>query len=148
MKLLHTLPLALAVLSSSGVLAGPAADALGTCLSENTTGKERKELARWMFVAMSSHPEIKQLSATTPNDLDQVSRATGALFTKLLTETCVTQTRAAVRTEGAQSIQAAFSVLGQAAMQELMSDPAVRAAIGAFERHLDTKKVEAVLTAQ
>ena len=125
--------------------AGPSADALGKCLADNTTGKERKDLARWIFLAMSTHPEIKRFSTTTSADLEQSSKTTGALFTKLLTESCVTELRATVQAEGPQSLQAAFSTLGQVAMQELMSDGGVNAAIGAFERHMDLKRIEAVL---
>jgi hypothetical protein len=27
-----------------------------SCMADSSTGKDRKELARWIFVAMSSHP--------------------------------------------------------------------------------------------
>ncbi|MBL8306381.1 MAG: hypothetical protein JNM33_06770 [Rubrivivax sp.] len=124
--------------------AGPSALALGKCLTDNTSGKERKALARWIFIAMAAHPEIKQLSAATPDDLEQASRATGALFTRLLAESCPAEMRAALQNEGAQAMQSAFSTLGQVAMQELMTDASVNAAIAGFERFVDGKRLEAI----
>ena len=41
----------------------PAGDALGRCLADNTTGRGRKDLARWVFVSMAAHPEIRPLAA-------------------------------------------------------------------------------------
>jgi hypothetical protein len=126
--------------------AGPAADALGKCLAENTTGKERKDLARWMFVAMTAHPEMKILSAATESDKEQTSRVMAALFTKLLSESCPVQAKAAMQSEGSQAMQSAFGTLGQLAMQELMSNQDVTKAIGDFERFVDQKKVEAAMS--
>lgn len=57
--------IAFAVIITTPALAGPYTDALGSCLADNTTGKDRKELARWIFVAMSAHPEMRDLSNTT-----------------------------------------------------------------------------------
>jgi hypothetical protein len=125
--------------------AGPNSIELGKCLTDNTNGKERKDLARWLFIAMGTHPEIKQLSAATGADLDAASKSTGALFTRLLTENCAAQMRSATETDGKDAIQAAFATLGQVAMQELMSDKDVNAAFSGFERYVDKKKVEAVL---
>ena len=42
------------------------------------------------------------------------------------------------------AIQRGFQVLGQLAMQELMTNPQVAASIGAMERHLDKAKLEPV----
>ncbi len=144
LHLARALALAIMISPSLPALAGPNADALGRCLTDNTTGKERKELARWIFIAMATHPEIRQLSAAVPSDLEQASKTTGALFTRLLAESCPAEMRAAMQNEGAQAMQAAFGTLGQVAMQELMSDANVSAAISAFERFVDTKKLEAI----
>ncbi len=143
-RLNRGLAAALLICNCLAANAGPSALALGKCLTDNTSGKERKALARWIFIAMATHPEIKQLSAATPDDLEQASRATGALFTRLLAESCPTEMRAALQTEGAQAMQSAFSTLGQVAMQELMTDASVNAAVAGFERFVDAKRLEAV----
>jgi hypothetical protein len=140
--------LSLAPLGASAQAASPAIQALSQCLADNTSGKDRKDLARWIFVAMAAHPEIKQFAA--PNlaqGADDVNRSTAATFMRLLTESCATQTRNASREGGPMAIQLGFQTLGQLAMQELMSDASVSAGMSAFERHLDQDKLGKVLRA-
>jgi hypothetical protein len=131
--------------TASSALAGPYTDALSVCLADNTTGKERKELARWIFVAMAAHPEIKGMTTITDADRDQTSRFMGSLLTRLVSESCPSQTRAAVENEGSESLKNAFGVLGKLAINEIMSNKEVNATIVAFEKYLDQKKIEAAL---
>jgi hypothetical protein len=42
------------------------------------------------------------------------------------------------------AIQAAFTVLGQLAMQELMTDKDVARTMGILERHIDRQKLDAL----
>jgi hypothetical protein len=122
-----------------------ATESLGRCLTDSTTGKERKDLARWLFTAMAAHPEIRAMSKVTETDADQVTRSAAATFTKLLAETCAKETKAAVAEGGPAALQAGFGVLGQMAMQELMSNPQVAAAMGGLDKHMDRAKIEAAL---
>ncbi|WP_298209971.1 hypothetical protein [Acidovorax sp.] len=147
-KIRSFLVMALTAMTTLTASAGPDADSLGHCLTDNTSGKDRKALARWMFVGISTHAEIKNLSSATPEDLDQSSKVVGVLVTKLLSESCPSEARRAIQTEGAQSMQAAFDILGRGAMQELMADPNVARAMSSFERHIDRKKVESALAAR
>ncbi len=134
------------MLAASPVFAGPATDALSSCLADNTTGKDRKDLAKWIFVAMAAHPELKDISKVTPAGRDQVDQAAGAIFSRMLTQSCVDQTRHALQQDGRGSIKVAFGVLGQLAMAELMANPQVSSAITGFQRFVDNKKIEALLT--
>lgn len=115
--------------------------ALSRCLADNTSGKERKELARWVFLAMAAHPEMKALSAAPPTASEDSSRAVGGIFMRLLTETCVTEARAAVTAGGGLAIQTAFQALGQLAMQELMTDRNVAQSMSAVDRYVDSKRL-------
>ena len=67
-----------------------------------------------------------------------------ALFTKLLTETCVDTSKKAIKYEGAVAIQSAFQVLGQAAAGELFVHPDVTKVMSGLEEFLDSKKLEAL----
>jgi len=125
--------------------AGPAADALSVCLTDNTTGKDRKDLMRWLFAAMSTHPEMRELSSATAAQRDRASEAVGVLFTQLMSERCSGQFRDASRTEGTNSLRSAFEALGRLAMLELTSNADVTRAISDFERFVDKKKIEAAL---
>jgi len=112
---------------------------------DNTTGKERKDLARWIFVAMSAHPEMRGLSSVTEADVERSSKSTAAIFTKLLSETCAAEAREASAKEGSQSLQIAFGMLGELAMQEIASDRNVATVMSNFERYVDQAKVQAAI---
>lgn len=125
--------------------AGPYGDKLMQCLSESTTGKDRTDLVRWIYVQMSRHPSLTALSRVPPEATEQADRETAALLTRLLGDACATQTRDAVQHEGQQALRPAFESLGRVAMQELMINPDVAAGFTNFSRYMDTQKLEAVL---
>lgn len=129
---------------TSSALAGSATDALGTCLSDNTTGKERKDLARWVFIGMSSHPDMQALSRVTERNREELDRMMAAIVTRLMTENCHSQARVAMEKDGAVSLQVAFGAIGKLAMQELMSNPSVNASFDNYAKYLDTKKINAL----
>lgn len=126
----------------------PAVDSLSRCLAENTTGKDRKDLAKWLFVAMGAHADMKAIARIHESAPEDTSRVAGKLFTKLLTESCPGQAKAAVDAAGPIAIQSGFTVLGQLAMQELMTDKDVAAGMGMLQKHIDTKKMQSVLGAK
>lgn len=147
MKTLKKLVLTLAVcLMAAPAFAGPSVDSLLRCLADNTTGRDRKDLARWMFVAMAAHPEMHDLANVTPTTGDQVSQTVGALLTRLMTDTCRPQLQAAVKAEGREGVSAAFESLGKLAMQELMTNKEVRTALLGFDKYVDRKKLESAFT--
>lgn len=125
-----------------------AVDAFSKCLAESTTGKDRKDLARWIFVAMGAHPEMRAIANMAPSAPDESSRVAGALYTRLIADTCATQARAAVVAVGPVAFQSAFTVLGQLAMQELMADKDVATSMGLLQKYIDSAKVQSVLTAK
>ncbi|PAS97927.1 MAG: hypothetical protein CGU28_03020 [Candidatus Dactylopiibacterium carminicum] len=133
------------LLFNIGVQASPATDALSNCLTDHTTGKDRKDLARWIFVAMSAHPEIAAITKSNAADIEATQRTMGELFTRLIAEQCPAQMNAVAQAEGVQGIKLAFEHLGKVAMQELTTNPEVNAAIGGFQRYLDQEKINRAL---
>ncbi|EWH10397.1 hypothetical protein DS2_07988 [Catenovulum agarivorans DS-2] len=146
-KLITTLVLANGLLfSTSSLNAAPsqgysATQQLGTCLVDSLNGKERKDLAKWIFFAMSAHPEIQPFAKVTNKDLDGTNRFVGGLITRLLTSDCPSQAKAALQESGSLAIQNAFRLVGEVAMQELMTNQQVTATIGAFEKYVDQAKM-------
>jgi hypothetical protein len=120
-------------------------DLLGTCLADNTTGRDRKDLARWIFVAMAAHPDIRDLANASQEAADKTSRTMGALVTRLLTESYPKEVQAAARGEDSKAMRRAFEILGQLAMLELTSNADVAASVCGFERSMDRAKITAVL---
>ena len=143
----RTLALSLIIALPLAAQAQPSVQDLSRCLADNTSGKDRKDLARWVFIAMASHPEIKKYASSEADAAaEESSRTTAGLFTRLLADNCSKQTQAAVKDGGTAAIQAAFQTLGQLAMQELMSDSNVKTRMGAFESYIDQNKLNQALT--
>lgn len=127
---------------SQPIIAGPAAIALGNCMADNTTGKDRKSLAQWIFSVMSHHPDIQPYANLTEEDKIQFDKNLARLATKLMTESCKEEARVAVKTEGGAAIKSAFGSLGKVAMSEITSYPTVTASFANFTQYIDKSKFE------
>ncbi|MDF0604293.1 hypothetical protein HZU77_001330 [Neisseriaceae bacterium TC5R-5] len=133
------------MLTTPLVLAGTATDALAVCMQDSTTGKDRKDLSRWIITSISTHPEMQSLFSVTQQTRLNADKTMAALVTKLVTESCLSQTQAAIEQEGASALVTAFGALGRVAMQELMSNSAVNKATSEFAKYMDEKKINARL---
>lgn len=147
MKLSKLVLLLLLSAVSFPALADSATNDLTTCLTDSTTGKDRKDLARWVFVAMAAHPNMKDVSNVTPEAREAASKGMAALVTRLLTEQCAAQARVLFGqgTSSSNALTTSFGALGQVAMQEIMTEPHVNAATEEFTKYLDLPKFEATL---
>ncbi len=134
-----------AVLASSPLAAGPYADALGKSLVAATTPAEKLALVRWMFVAMSLHPGVKDLAAISPQQRMEANQAVGRMFTRLLTESCAVEAREAVKYEGMSAISSSFQLLGQVAAREIFGNAEVTAGLADLDKYIDTEKIKKVL---
>ena len=124
--------------------AGPATDRAATCLTDSTSGKDRKALVKWMFLAISKHPEISSLSAATAEMDTQSNQEVGQLYTRLIADDCAVEIKAMVEADGPASIAKAFEVLGGVAMQELMEHPEVEKAFSHLDTHMDQERIRQV----
>lgn len=122
------------------------AAALSSCVADNTSGKQRKDLARWVFFAMAAHPDLASYTtAELGAAREQTDRMTADLFVYLITQQCPDQARAAFAERQTAGIQVAFEELGRLAMLELMSHGDTTAAMSSFEKYLDNDRIAAVL---
>ena len=144
MSLRDLLVVVITSLSFSTAWAGVYTDELSKCLVENTSTEDRTALVKWLFTAASAHPAIGSLSTATPADMDSANQIIGALFMRLLTDSCKPQAQKALRFEGPATIQLSFTVLGQVAGAELFSNPVVAKNMAGIEQFLDSKKLEAL----
>jgi hypothetical protein len=137
--------LALAILSSAPpAMAGPFSDDLSRCLVSSTTPHDRTSLVRWLFAAMAQHPAVASLATVSGADVEAANAEAGALFMKLLTESCRDRTKAALKYEGPAAIQLSFQVLGQAAAGEIFANPKVASVLAGLKKYADSKKLEAL----
>ncbi len=129
---------------AGSALAGPATDALATCLVKAVSNEDRVVLMQWIFSTMARHPGVAQLSNITPEQRVDINRNGGALFTRLLTADCTLETRKAVLDDGQNALSSAFNVLGGTAMDGLMADPAVQVSLGDLADYIDQNRLKAV----
>ncbi len=115
--------------------------ALGSCMVDSMTGKERKEMAKWVFFAMASHPEIKEYSRIPEKAKVATDEHIANVVTRLLAEDCLSEARVGVKQEGQVAIVNAFELVGRVAMQELMTNKDVIQSIGEYAKYLDNKKM-------
>lgn len=128
--------------AASPAMAGPYGDDLSKCLVDSTTAEDRVALVRWMFSAVSVHPAVESMATVAPDELEKSSAAVGALFMRLLTESCLEESKTAIKYEGPATLQLSFNVLGQVAGTEMFSNPEVATATAALEKYVDKDKLE------
>ena len=128
----------------SGAYAGVYSDALGKCLVESTSERDRVELVRWMFLVLSKHPALKSMAPSDAAALDRSNRALAKLMMRLVTDECRTQTREVIKNEGNEAMKKSFGVLGRVAATNLFANPDVSHAMSGFTKYLDNKKLESV----
>jgi hypothetical protein len=134
--------LILALPVSLAAYASPYADELGKCLVDATTKEDRTALVRWMFAAAAAHPAVAAIANVSPKVMEDANATTGALITRLLTESCKDQAKKALNYEGPLTLQLSFQVLGQVAATELFTSPQVKQAMSGLEKTVDKKKLE------
>ena len=120
---------------------------LGTCLIDALNGKERKKLAKWIFLAMAAHPDISVFSNASKKEVDSTDQYLGNLITRLLVEDCPSELKLANDSDPL-AMQNAFELVGQVAMQEIMTNQSVMRAITGYAKYADTEKISSILAGE
>lgn len=129
-----------------GLAFADTAAALSSCVADNTSGKQRKDLARWIFFAMAAHPDLVPYTTSEVSAAREPTDKTVAdLFVHLITRQCPTEANAAFGERGTAGLQVAFEALGRLAMLELMSHADTNTAMSSFEKYLDNDRINDVL---
>jgi hypothetical protein len=123
-------------------------EAAKRCLGDNTTGKDRKELAKWIFMMLGAHPEISTVVTISPDLKEKSNQAAGLLFSTLIAEKCNVEIRELIAESGNSAIEVPFRFLGELATKELMTDPNVTASMTGFTRYIDQDKLNKALGAK
>ena len=142
------LSLTLLLLIGGPANAGPYGDDLSKCLVSSTSSADKSLLMKWIFSAISLSQDVSAFTNIPKTTRDQIDKDTGALYTRLLTESCKQQTHDAFKYEGSAAIGHAFELLGQIASQGIFSDPAVQAGMTGLTNNFDQAKLKAILDAK
>lgn len=129
----------LMVLVAAQSYAGPFTDEMSKCLVRSTSEADKALLIKWIFAAMSNHPDLRSLSKISKQQGDLLNRQASDLVTKLVTNRCKSESKQALEFEGEETFKASFSVLGQVAMQGLMANNDVTNYFNGFAESLDAK---------
>ena len=64
--------------------AGPFTDDFAKCLVTKTTAQEKTDLVKWIYVTISFHPQLSQMSNLTAEDVEmaniRVANSTSTFF--------------------------------------------------------------------
>lgn len=143
-RLIKTFVGAMACVCASAAVAGPKTDAFASCLSDSTTGRDRKIMIRWIVAMIDSHPALGDLApAELQNAQLQTSKQAGVLLTRLLTVDCAQAGKAAVAADGPNAFQTAFQTFGRVAAIEMMAAPEVQASINELGNYVDQDRLKA-----
>ena len=115
-----------------------------TCLVDTLDGKERKSLAKWIFFSLAAHPEISPYSKATQEDIQESDVFMGQLVTRLLVDACPAELKAANAADP-RALQSAFELVGQVAMQELMTNDEVMRTLTNYATYADLDKINSLM---
>ena len=136
---------AILLLTAPTASAGPYGDTLAKCLVKSTSSAEKTTLVQWMFATIALHPDVQALSSVTPQQRGELNKKTARLFERLIAESCVNETRDAIKYEGTSTIESSFSLLGQVATRELFTNPRVSEGLAELGKQFDEEKLKKAL---
>ncbi|WP_154668123.1 hypothetical protein [Pseudoduganella violaceinigra] len=141
-KILASLAISTAAMTSIPAHAGVYGDDLGKCLVKSATPEDKQQLMQWIFFAIALNPELKQYSSITPEKRDAADKAIAGVFSKLVGQSCTEEAKLVIQYEGPLAFRTAFELLGKIAASELFSAPEVAAGTSTFTKYLDSAELQ------
>jgi len=112
---------------------------------ESATPEDKTTLVKWMFAAMSLHPDVAGMSAISGEQREAINRQMADLAVNLIAVRCRDQAKQAVKLKGEVALQESFTVLGKVAGQEIFSDPNVTQGLGDIQQFIDSESLNVLL---
>lgn len=128
-----------ALAAASAFAAGPYADELSKCLVRSTTSPDKALLVQWMFATAALHPDVKWMAAVSDSQRTELNKKTAGLIEGLLSHSCLSESRQALKYEGQSTIETSFNVLGQVAARELFANPSVASGLAELAKYVDAE---------
>ena len=130
---------------NNNLSSGPFTDEFAKCIVMKTTTQEKTDLVRWIYVTMSFHPQLMDLSNLTADDVEMANIRIADYMTNVFAYKCNEELNMAIEYEGEESVYYAFELLGEIAMTEVLEDEGVRAASELFIGYIDVSIFEEIL---
>ena len=137
--------LVLSALVTQPVNAAAYADAMGRCLMDRASQKDKTDLMRWMFANAALHPDVASVATVAPELRQEIDRTAGLLIQRLVFDSCRSESGAALRNEGPAAMQQAFQMLAQLIGDTLVANPAVGQGSANVLRYMDVSRFPLLL---
>ena len=124
-----------------GVLSLGASQALSRCLVQAATADDRRLLVRWIFSAVSVHPDLGDVAAPEDADRNRIAKEAAGVFERLVAQDCAAASRQAILEDGMDGYGDAFRTLGEMAMQDFLVHKDVEAEMTSIGRHVDQQRI-------
>ena len=128
-------------ISNQPTFAGPFGDEMAKCLVTSTTKRDRTKLIKWIFRVYGDHPEVTYMIDLSDREKNVIDKDIAIIFTRLLSEDCIDETKKALDYEGENVMFNAFRILGQTAAQGFNNNPDVMKSINKFVELIDYEKL-------
>ena len=129
-------------ISTKPIFAGPFGDEMAKCLVTSTSNRDRTKLLKWMFRVYGEHPEVSYMVDLSDREKKVIDKDIADVFTRLLSEDCVDETKKALDYEGDNVMFTAFQALGQVAAQGFNVNPIVERSINKFNEFIEYEKLD------
>tara|TARA_Y200000002_G_C22365481_1_gene530861 strand:+ start:48 stop:500 length:453 start_codon:yes stop_codon:yes gene_type:complete len=129
-------------ISNKPIFAGPFADEMAKCLVTSTNKRDRTKLIKWIFRVYGDHPEVTYMIDLSDREKNAIDKDVANIFTRLLSEDCIDETKKALDYEGDNVMFNAFQILGQTAAQGFTNNPDVMKSINKFVELIDYEKLD------
>lgn len=139
------LVLSMGLIIGTSALAESPTSVFASCMVDALNGKERKNLAKWIFFSIAAHPDIKSYSTASPKDIKESDKFVGKLITRLLVVDCQNELKKANKSDPL-AVQKGFELVGKVAMQELMTNKDVMNTLTNYAKYADQEKINKILS--
>ena len=95
-----------------------------------------------MFRVYGEHPEVSYMVDLSDREKKVIDKDIADVFTRLLSEDCVDETKKALAYEGENVMFTAFQTLGQVAAQGFNNNPDVMKSINKFVELINYEKLD------
>ena len=129
-------------ISNKPIFAGPFGDEMAKCLVTSTSNRDRTKLVKWIFRVYGEHPEVSYMVNLSDREKKVIDKDIADIFTRLLSEDCIDETKKALDYEGEDVMTTAFEVLGEVASNGFIANPNVERSIGEFVEYVDFDKLD------
>ncbi len=115
---------------------------MAKCLVTSTSNRDRTKLLKWMFRVYGEHPEVSYMVDLSDREKKVIDKDIAGVFTRLLSEDCIDETKKALDYEGDNVMFTAFQTLGQVAAQGFNVNPSVERSINKFTELIEYEKLD------